>query len=154
MKWFKTGLAVFVGGLTMWLLAGLWHLVIVPEFYAKGIHASHHEGGVLILVAYVLLAILMAGVYRSYIHRGEYRIGKSALEGLKLGLLMGLLWVTPHALVRAGAHGGSLPYILVNGLWHLVEQGTGGVIMGLVFGLDLGATRKKTLAGVNPATSA
>jgi len=117
----------------MWLLAGLWHLVIVPGLYSRGGEAAHHEGGGLILVGYLLLAIIMA-----WMCRVADRGGRPVAEGLKLGLLIGLLWVTPHALVREGAHShgeaARYGYLLVNGAWHLVEQGVGGGIMGLVFG--------------------
>ncbi len=106
--------------------------MIVPGFYARRAGATHHEGGGLIVVGYLVLTIIMA-----YMCRVADRGGRPGVEGLKLGLLIGLLWVTPHALVRAGAHSHGAAtdygYLLINGAWHLVEQGAGGVVMGLVF---------------------
>ncbi len=134
-------LAMLASGVAMWLLAGLWHLVIVPNFYSGGIGAEHHEGGWMISVGYVLLASLM-----TYMFPLGYQGGKPAIEGLRFGLLIGLLWVTPHALVRAGAHAGSdgssVSYLLINGVWHLVEQGIGGIIIGLIFGAGMVVTQK------------
>lgn len=83
----------------MWLLAGLWHLVIVPGFYAHRAGASHHEGGSLIVIAYVVLAAIMVAMCN------KAKVAGSAwLVGLTIGLLVGLLWVTPHAIVRAVVH--------------------------------------------------
>lgn len=40
-----------------------------------------------------------------------------------------------HELAMVGAHdGNSLAYVFRNGAWHMVEQGIGGVIVGLVYG--------------------
>lgn len=131
-------LAAALSGIVMWLLAGLWHLVIVPGFYARAVGASHHEGGLMIGVGYGLLAVLMAFVYPMG-HQGR----NSVLQGLRFGLIMGLIWVTPHALVRAGAHAGghsaSISYLLINGGWHLIEQGIGGIIIALIYGATLSA---------------
>lgn len=133
----RFALATLASGVAMWLLAGLWHLVIVPSFYSTHGGVEHHEGGWMISVGYLLLAVVMAYMYPS-LSRG----GRPIREGLKLGLMVGFLWVTPHALVRAGAHDGSLTYIAINGAWHLVEQAVGGAIIGLVYGARLAATRK------------
>jgi len=128
-------LAALASGVAMWLLAGLWHLVLVPGFYSSHGGVQHHEGGWMISAGYVLLAVTMAYVYPALRHGGP-----PILDGLRLGLLIGFLWVTPHALVRAGAHDGSLAYILANGAWHLVEQGVGGAIIALISTARLRAT--------------
>ena len=125
----RFALASLAGSVAMWLLAGLWHMLLVPGFYAVEGEAAHHDGGGLIIVAYLLLGILMA-----YMYPIGYKGGQPILEGLRFGLLIGLLWVLPHELVMVGAHGGSISYVLINAAWHLLEQGAGGIIMGLVFG--------------------
>jgi len=56
--------------------------------------------------------------------------------GLKLGLLVGVLWVFPHALAMAGAHDRSLVYVFKNAAWHLIEQGLGGIAIGLIYGRE------------------
>lgn len=139
----KAAVATVTGGVAMWLLAGLWHLVLVPGFYAGRAGASHHDGGWMIAVGYLLLAAVMAVIYPI-----GYRGGKPLIEGLRFGLLIGLLWVTPHALVRMGAHaggeGGSISYLLINGAWHLIEQGAGGIIVALIYS----AKTRPTTTGV------
>ena len=122
--------AALAGSIAMWLLAGLWHMLFVPGFYAAEGEAAHHGGGGLIIVAYLLLGALMA-----YMYPIGYKGGRPVLEGVRFGLLIGLIWVLPHALVRAGVHGEeSISYVLINSAWHLVEQGAGGVIIGLIYG--------------------
>jgi hypothetical protein len=121
-------LATLAGGVAMWLLAGLWHQLIMDAFYTSETHATH-EGTGIIFLAYVVLAILMA-----YIYPFGYRGGKPAIEGLRFGLIIGLLWVFPHGLAMAGAHGDSLSYVFKNAAWHMIEQGFGGIIIGLVYG--------------------
>ncbi len=121
-------LATLVSGLSMWLLAGAWHELIVANFYAEETGAEH-EGTAIILLAYLILGLLMA-----YIYPLGYKGGKPWMEGLKFGALMGLLWVFPHTLVMAGAHGTSVLYVIKNSLWHMVEQGIGGLLIGLIYG--------------------
>lgn len=50
------------GGVTMWLLAGLWHKVIMVQFYIDKTDATR-EGTGIILLAYFILAALMAWLY-------------------------------------------------------------------------------------------
>ena len=118
--------AVFTGGLGMWIVAGLWHNLIMANLY-KDVQAAH-EGIGLLLVAYLILAVFMAYLY-PLIYKGE----KPVLEGLKFGMLIGLLWVFPHDLALAGAHNTSIIYVIKNSVWHMVEQGIGGIIIALVY---------------------
>lgn len=121
-------------------------MVIVPGFYARGGEEAHHEGGGLIIVGYLLLGALMA-----YMYPIGYKGGRPVLEGLRFGLLIGLLWVLPQELVRLGAHGkGSISYILVNSAWHLVEQGAGGVIIGLIYGREPAAAPGRSAGEAAP----
>ncbi len=124
----KLGVAALLGALGMWILAGLWHKVVVPGFYASS-HGAHHEGVAVIAIAYVVLGSLMA-----YIYPLGYKGGHPVWEGLRFGLLVGLLWVFPHELAMAGAHGKPILDVLKNAAWHLVEQGAGGIIIGLIHG--------------------
>lgn len=115
-------------GLVMWVVSGLWHNLILANFYAQAKGASHEGIGIL-LISYAILAFIM-----SYLYPLGYQ-GKAAwLEGLRFGMLMGILWVFPHELAMAGAHGESLTYVFKNGAWHAVEQGIGGMVLGFLYG--------------------
>ena len=116
--------AVFAGGLVMWIVAGLWHNLIMANLY-EDVHATH-EGIGLLLVAYFILAGFMAYLY-PLIYTGK----KPVTDGLKFGIIIGLLWVFPHDLAMAGAHETSIIYVIKNALWHMVEQGIGGIIIAL-----------------------
>ena len=123
----KLTLAAMAGGITMWLLAGLWHKLIAVEFYAGETEATH-EGTGIIFIAYIVLALLMAYIY-PLVYKGK----RAQIEGLKFGILIGILWVFPHELAMAGAHGESISYVFKNAVWHMVEQGVGGIIVALVY---------------------
>jgi len=130
-KLLKLLIATLVGGFGMWIIAGLWHNLILPSFN-KNVQA-HHDGLGLMLVAYFILAILMA-----YIYSLSYKGGKPLIEGLKIGVIIGILWVFPHGLAMAGTHDTSVIYEVKNTLWHMIEQGIGGIIIALIQGKDPG----------------
>ena len=124
----KLVLSTFVVGFTMWVISGLWHNLILANFYASENEASHEGIGIL-LIAYMILGLFMA-----YLYPLGYKGGKPAIEGLRFGALIGLLWVFPHELAMVGAHGESLSYVLKNAVWHAVEQGLGGIVVGMIYG--------------------
>ncbi len=117
-------LATVVGGLGMWIVAGIWHNLVMANLYAEV--QAKHDGIGLLLVAYFILALLMVHLFPK-----EREDQSTILTGLKFGVTIGLLWVFPHELAMAGAHGDSLAYVFKNGIWHMVEQGIGGVIIAL-----------------------
>jgi hypothetical protein len=121
----KFALATLLTGFGMWIVAGLWHNLIMPRLY-EDVHATH-EGIGLLLVAYFILAGFMTYLY-PHIYSGE----KPVSDGLKFGVIIGLLWVFPHDIAMAGAHETSIVYAVKNGLWHMVEQGIGGIIIATV----------------------
>lgn len=112
----------------MWVISGLWHNLILANFYRDEVEASHEGIGVL-LIAYIIL-----GLFMIYFYHRAYANERSMVSALKLGVLIGILWVFPHELAMTGAHGEPLAYVLKNGVWHVVEQGLGGIIMGLIYG--------------------
>lgn len=62
-------------GLTMWVISGLWHHLILAMFYANEAKATHEGIGVL-LIAYVILALFMASLYPR-----SFQGGSPAIEG-------------------------------------------------------------------------
>ena len=111
----------------MWIIAGLWHQVILVSFYSNETHSTH-EGIGIIFIAYLVLGVLM-----SYIYPLGYKGGRPLIEGLRFGVIIGLLWIFPHELAMAGAHGDSISYVFKNAGWHMVEQGIGGIVIGLIY---------------------
>ena len=123
----KLLLSTIVVSFTMWAIAGFWHEIIMAHFYSAETHAAH-EGTLIILAAYLVLGFIM-----SYLFPLFCKNGRPLAEGLKFGILIGFLWVFPHELAMAGAHGTSLSYVFKNAGWHIIEQGLGGLIIGFFF---------------------
>ncbi|MDH4184020.1 MAG: hypothetical protein OEV92_07355 [Nitrospinota bacterium] len=122
----KMAAATLAGGFVMWVTAGLWHNLIMPSLYAD-LHAKH-EGIFMLLLAYFILALFMA-----YLYPMGFKGKHPVKDGLWLGALVGLIWVFPHGLAMAGAHGEPLAYLFKNSVWHMVEQGIGGIVVAVVY---------------------
>ena len=77
-----------VGAVVMFVLAGLWHMVILSGFYATHAYFPAREGALIgyIALGYIVLALLMA-----YVYPKGYSGGAPATEGLKFGVIIGLL---------------------------------------------------------------
>lgn len=125
MKNIKFIVTAVIGGFIMWVISGLWHNLILPSLYADT-HATH-EGIFILLLAYVILAGFMV-----YLLPIIFKDGSLVMRGLKLGMFVGVLWILPYTLTMAGAHGTSLVYVVKNTLWHMVEQGLGGIFIALL----------------------
>jgi hypothetical protein len=121
--------ATLAAGFGMWILSGIWHNLILANFYRSETEATH-EGIWILLIAYMVLSLIMA-----YLYPIGYKGGRPIIEGLRFGMVIGLLWVFPHELAMAGAHGDSITYVFKNAAWHVVEQGFGGIIVGLIYGM-------------------
>ena len=131
MKIKKLILVTLVGGFGMWIVAGLWHNLIMANLY-NDVHATH-DGIGLLLIAYFILALLMA-----YMYPLGYKGNGPLKEGLRFGALIGLLWVFPHGIAMVAAHGdNTIAYVIKNSLWHMVEQGIGGVIIAIIYGKNI-----------------
>lgn len=123
----RTVIAATASAFAMLLIAGLWHNVILAEFYQK---QSAHVGKTLIIATYIFLGFLMAGLYPYF-----RRIKNKIVSGLVFGSLFGLVWVFPYTFMDAASHGEPLLYIFQNSAWHLVEQGLGGIIVALIYSI-------------------
>ena len=128
----KKFLMALVGGfLVMWLLSGLWHVLIMGDFYAKYAGPSTFEEPKMLFIAlgYAILALLM-----TYIYIQGYKGGSPLREGLRFGVIMGLLWILPINVILYAVKETSITFILVDASWHIVEQGIGGIAIGLIYG--------------------
>jgi len=130
----KLALSLLAGFVVMFLLGFLWHQFIMSGFYDDqlGDIARPEPKVGFIVLGYLVLALLMA-----YIYPIGSKGGSPTLEGLKFGALMGLLWILPHGLVYVGVANFTFTYAIVDGLWHVVEEGLGGVVIGLVYGAGM-----------------
>ncbi|MEE9167080.1 MAG: DUF2177 family protein [Candidatus Neomarinimicrobiota bacterium] len=127
----KLALSFLAGAVAMTLLGFLWHQVIMSGFYDEqlGDVLRSEPNVAFVVLGYLVLALLMA-----YIYPIGYKGGSPTSQGLKFGILMGLIWVLPHGLVYVGVLNFTLTYTIVDGIWHVVEEGVGGVVIGLLYG--------------------
>ena len=128
----KCLLAWLLGFLAMFILSGIWYMLIMEEFYKTHCYISARESPLMAYIAlgYVVLALLMA-----YLYPIGYKDGPPAREGFRFGALIGVLWILPYSLVLYGAtNSGTRMLILVDTIWHIVEQGIGGIVIGTIYG--------------------
>ena len=126
----KFSLAVVGGTVAMFLLGGLWHLLLMSNFYEKyaGDRALVEPNMFFIILGVLILASLMA-----YMYPQGYKGGSPLKEGLRFGVVIGLLWILPFNVIMVGVMGTAKTLVLVDTLWHLVEQGVGGIVIGYVY---------------------
>jgi phosphotransferase system glucose/maltose/N-acetylglucosamine-specific IIC component len=127
-KWLTAGLAGFV---VMFILSGLWYMVIMAGFYETQNAAVSREqfNFLFIVLGYIVLAALM-----SYMYPVGYKGGSPTKEGLRFGILIGLLVALPMNLILHGVWKVTLAGSLVDSAWHVVEKGIGGIVIALVYG--------------------
>lgn len=124
--------AWIVGFLAMFILSGVWYMLIMEDFYKTNCYIPARGTPLMLYIAlgYLVLALLMA-----YLYPIGYKEGSPAREGLRFGVLIGILWVLPNSLVLYGAtNSGTRALILVDTIWHIVEQGVGGVVIATIYG--------------------
>ena len=57
-------------------------------------------------------------------------------NGIKFGVLVGLIWILPHSLIiHAITEGGALNVIFIDVGWHIFEQACGGIVIALIYGI-------------------
>jgi hypothetical protein len=125
----KFSMAVGGSFIVMSFLGWLWHRVILGGFYMEHLSSSLPEPNVL----FVLLGFLILAVLMTYIYPQGYKGGSPLKEGLRFGVIIGLLWFLPFNVIMIGVVGKSGALVVVDGLWRLVEQGTGGIVIGYVY---------------------
>jgi hypothetical protein len=127
MKISRIALSGLAGSVVMFGLGAIGHSVILKDF-REGVLRQHPNlpaiyGGILVL------ALLM-----TYLHSISYRGDSRVIAGLRIGILVALLWTIPGGLVRFGAQQGiSMVAVLLDSAWHVIEEGLGGVVVALVY---------------------
>jgi hypothetical protein len=126
-------LATLAASVVMFSLAGLYTSVLARDFVAAHVDPAMLRTPpnlLLVFVGYVVLALLMSAIYPR-MYAGD---GASAWSGARFGTLAGVFWLMPYSLVLFGVY--QFPYLALplDFAWALVEQGLGGVAIGLVYG--------------------
>jgi hypothetical protein len=117
----------------MFSLAGLYTGILAREFIAAHVDKALMRSPpnlVLVFFGYVVLALLMSVIYRRFVRVN----GSPAWSGLRFGLVAAVCWLMPYSIVLFGVY--NFPYIVLplDFAWAFVEQGVGGLVIGLVYG--------------------
>ena len=129
----RTIVAVIAASLVMFSLAGLYTGVLAREFIAAHVDQSLLRTSpnlILVFFGYVVLASLMSVLYSRLV-----RVTSSpAWSGLRFGMVAAVCWLMPYSLVLFGVY--KFPYVALplDFAWSFVEQGIGGLVIGLAFG--------------------
>jgi hypothetical protein len=134
MKIQKMLLAIIVGFIIMFVLTGLFHLVIMKEYFISKVGPLNDVQYA--MISYGILAILM-----SYMYPKGYQGGSPVKEGLVFGILMGLTCRVPWEVLELGYGRGDWSFVMTEALWHSVEEGVAGIAIAMVYGKSLMAVK-------------
>ena len=137
-KFLLGALAAFVVG---FLLSGLWHVLLMADFYESNAFGAMREPPLFWAIG---LGYLVVGLIMAYMYPKGYEGGSPIAEGLKFGAVIGLLWWFSTNLVLYGALDGPFSMVLVDGAWHVVEEGLAGIALGLVYGRQVRVSAPQT----------
>jgi hypothetical protein len=129
----RTFFTIVAAAAVMFSLAGLYTGVLARQFIATHLDQAlmrNPPNLVLVFFGYVVLATLMAILYRRLV-----RVGRSpAWSGLRFGMVAAVCWLMPYSLVLFGVYNFPYAVLPLDFAWALVEQGIGGLVIGLAYG--------------------
>jgi hypothetical protein len=126
-------LAALAAALVMFTLAGLYTGVLAHAFIASHVDPAllrTPPNLALVFGGYMVLACLMSLLYA--------QVGRSASapawSGVRFGLVVAVLWLMPYSLVLFGVYRFPYAALPLDFAWAFVEQGLGGLVIGLIHG--------------------
>lgn len=127
----KLTLATIVAFIIMVLLSSLWYMVIMGDYYDREFTEVQRPE---FKMAWIFIGYLVAALLMAYIYPIGYRGGSPAGEGLRFGLLIGLIMALPSALVYYGVW--TIPFgaTLIDAIYLIIEKIAGGLVIGLIYG--------------------
>lgn len=122
---------ILAAWIVMFGLSGLWHTVIMADYYVSFLEAVTRPEPNFLMVGngYLALAILMGWTYPL-----GYSGGSALAEGARFGAVIGLLWILPFSLVLSGILEVSVAQVAVDSAWHILEGAAGGIILAHGYG--------------------
>jgi len=119
--------------LVMFLLSYVWYDALMGEFYAKNysnINLPMEDFSMpLIIVGYLIQAFMLA-----YIFPIGFGGGPAVKEGLRFGVILGVLFGLPGAFIFAAVYKMPLEANLIDAIYHIVEFAAGGIVIAKVYG--------------------
>lgn len=127
--------ATISGLVVMFLLSWLGHEVIIKGLLESNpMETIERESPLYVgaIAAYLVMALLMAYIYPRGIE-GESVFG----NGIRFGVLIGLLVSLPISLILYSTiTTASFSRVIMEAVWHMIEQGAGGIAIAYAFGIE------------------
>ena len=96
--------ATLAGFAVMWILSGIWYMVVMKDFFEEAMAGVYNANAILeepnlifIAIGYLIYALIMA-----YIFPIGYKGGSAVTEGLKFGAIVGVLITVPMTFINMG----------------------------------------------------
>lgn len=122
------GGAAFV---VMFVLGGIWNALIMTDQYADhapvNVRSPEDASMLFLIVGYLLLTCFM-----TFLFSQSFSERPSTGQGFQFGALFGIIATLPLYMILYAVWDISIVHILIDSGWHLVEQGIGGIVLGLV----------------------
>ncbi len=127
----KLVLAGLAGFVIMLLLNGLWHMVLMSDYYRTNFADVERAEPIII---WIVIAALVGSFLLAYIYPFGYKGGSPIKEGMRFGLLMGLVMAVPSMLSLYGVYTIPLTGTLIEIIFQIVLVTIGGIVIGFVYG--------------------
>jgi len=130
MKFSKYIYAARASFLAMFVLSTIWYLFLMADFFAQHRPAIARAAA---LIQYIVLGYLILAALMTFVYQMTNKTGRPAAHGFKVGALLGLIYFFPLSFGLYAIWQISAPAFLVDSLWHLFEQGVGGVVFAQIY---------------------
>ena len=128
--------SALAGFAVMFILSGVWYMVVMMEYYEKAMAGIYNASAILeepnlvfIAIGYFIYALIMA-----YMFPIGFKGGSAVSEGLKFGAIVGVLITVPLTFVNMGLLSVSPGPALVDSIYQIVEKAIGGIVIAKVYG--------------------
>jgi hypothetical protein len=114
------------------VIAASWHLVFFKDLYDELAIFSRKDP----LIPLGIVSILTQALVLAYLYPALYKGGSPGKEGLKFGLLIGVLMASVAVFAEAGKQNVSslTTWLVFETAYYLLQFGLLGVIIGLIYG--------------------
>ena len=136
-KFFVAGIA---DSIVIFLLSGLWHQLILTDFYTARTQALARTE---VDMLWITIGIFVLGFLMAYVYPMGYQGGSSLKEGFRFGAVIGLIWILPWSLIIHGIWNYPLDSVILDAVWHMAEEGVAGIVIALVYGSNSEATESE-----------
>ncbi len=128
--------AALAGFAVMWIISGIWYMVVMMDYYDEAMAGIYNASALLdepnlvfIAIGYLFYALIMA-----YVFPIGYKGGSAVTEGMKFGAIIGVLITVPMTFINMGLLSADAAPALVDTIYQIVEKAIGGIVIAKVYG--------------------